>query len=101
MSARRWITAAWAGLCLVGVTATFALNAGPYADKPATPNEKPVPTGTYVVDCQTIADDLEQALAEAERERQEEPSKGIATARSVWVPEECADELEGRGLKTG
>ncbi|MFD7996101.1 hypothetical protein [Streptomyces mexicanus] len=99
MSARRWIIAVWAGLCLAGIAATSALNAGTYTDKPDSPSEEPVPTDTYVVDCQAIADDIEQARAEAERERQEEPLKGRATAKTVWVPEECADELEDRGLK--
>ncbi|MFB7460640.1 MULTISPECIES: hypothetical protein [unclassified Streptomyces] len=100
MSARRWIIAVWAGLCLACIAATSALNAGTYTDKPESPSEEPVPTDTYVVDCKAIADDIEQARAEAERERQEEPLKGRATAKAVWVPEECADELEDRGLKT-
>lgn len=67
----------------------------------------PVPTGTYVVDCKAIADDIEQARAEAEQERQQalHPSaaptyQGRATMKDVWVPEECADDLEDRGLKT-
>ncbi|MFF6980233.1 hypothetical protein ACFZAV_21460 [Streptomyces sp. NPDC008343] len=100
MSARRWIIAVWAGLCLAGIAGTSALNAEPYTDKPESPTEGPVPRGTYVVDCKAIADDIEQARAEAERERHEEPLKGRATMKDVWVPEECADELEDRGLKT-
>lgn len=107
MSTRRWIIAVWAGLCLVGIAATSAVNAGPYTDKPESPTEEPVPTGTYVVDCKAIADDIEQARAEAEQERQQalHPSaaptyQGRATMKDVWVPEECADDLEDRGLKT-
>ncbi|MFI6731049.1 hypothetical protein [Streptomyces atratus] len=105
MSARRQIIAAWAGLCLVGIAATSALNAEPYTDKPVSPVEDPTPTGTYAVDCQEIADDIEQARAEAKREQQEalNPSATPAyqsTITDVWVPEECADELEDRGLKT-
>lgn len=100
MNARRWITAVWAGLCLAGIAATSALNAGTHTGKPESPTGEPVPTGTYAVDCQAIADDIEQARAEAERERQEEPSKGGAVAKDVRVPEECADELEDRGLRT-
>lgn len=107
MSTRRWIIAVWVGLCLAGIAATSALNAGPYTDKPESPTEEPVPTGTYVVDCQEIADDIEQARAEAERQRQEalNPSgtptyQGGATIKGFLVSEECADELEDRGLKT-
>ncbi|MFD7757570.1 hypothetical protein [Streptomyces sp. NPDC059757] len=100
MSARRWIIAVWAGLCLAGIATSSALNAGTHTDKPESPTEKPLPTGAYSVDCQALADDVEQARAEAERARQEEPLKGRATAKTVWVPEECADELEDRGLKT-
>ncbi|MGD1224943.1 hypothetical protein AB9Q10_41725 [Streptomyces krungchingensis] len=100
MSARWWITAVWAGLCLAGITATSALNAGTHSDKPGSRTEEPVPTGTHAADCQAIADDIEQARAEAERERrQDEPSQGRATFKAVWVPEECADELVSRGLK--
>lgn len=100
LNARRWIAAAWAGLCLAGIAATSALNAGTHTDKPGSRTEEPVPTGTYVVDCQALADDIEQARAEAERERQKEPLKGRATVKAVSVPEECADELKDRGLKT-
>ncbi|MEW1681805.1 hypothetical protein [Streptomyces sp. NPDC093594] len=106
MSTRRWVVAVWAGLCLVGIAAASALNSGPDTDKPESPQE-PVPTGTYVVDCQEIADDIERARAETERQRQEalNPSgtptyQGGATATDFLVPEECADELEDRGLKT-
>ncbi|MBO3676693.1 hypothetical protein [Streptomyces sp. NEAU-YJ-81] len=107
MSARRPIIAAWAGLCLAGIAATSALNAEPYTDKPGSPAEEPTPTGTYAVDCQEIADDIEQARAEAKREQPEalNPSatplhQGTVTFEAVAVPEECADELEDRGLKT-
>lgn len=105
MSARRWIIAVWAGLCLAGMAATSALNVGSYTGQPESPTEEPVPTGTHVVDCQEIADGIEQTRAEAERERQEalDPSATSPyqyTAIAVAVPEECADELEDRGLKT-
>ncbi|MFI9772921.1 hypothetical protein ACIHJG_39740 [Streptomyces sp. NPDC052415] len=107
MSTRRWIIAVWAGLCLAGIAATSALNAGPYTDKPESPTEEPVPTGTYVVDCQEIADDIEQARAEAERQWQEALNppetpiyQGGATIKDFLVSKECADELEDRGLKT-
>ncbi|MFF3122888.1 hypothetical protein ACFVRD_11050 [Streptomyces sp. NPDC057908] len=105
MSARRQIIAAWAGLCLVGIAATSALNAEPYTDKPVSPAEEPTPTDTYAVDCQEIADAIEQARAEAKHEQQEalNPSANPAyqsTVTDVAVPEECADELEDRGLKT-
>ncbi|MBL3668360.1 hypothetical protein JL475_20670 [Streptomyces sp. M2CJ-2] len=107
MSVRRRIVVGWAVLCLAGLAATSALDAEPYTDKPESPTEEPVPTGTYVVDCKATADDLEQARAEAERQRQEalNPSatptyRGGVTAKDVWVSEECVDELEDRGLKT-
>jgi len=107
MSARRWIIAAWAGLCLAGMAATAALNAGSAPPGPAVPAEEPTPTGTHAVDCQEIAGDIEQARAETERERLEalDPSatpahRGRLTARAVAVPEECADELQDRGLMT-
>ncbi|GGZ74634.1 hypothetical protein [Streptomyces bluensis] len=99
MSARRWIIAVWAGLCLAGMAATSALNDGPYADTRESPTEEPVRTGPYVADCKAIADYIEQARAEAERELQEDPLKGRATASVVSVPEECADEFENRGLE--
>ncbi|MFE2539007.1 hypothetical protein [Actinacidiphila glaucinigra] len=94
MSTRRWIIAAWAGLCLVGIAATSALNAGSYPDKPRSPTEEP--TAAHPVDCEALADDIAQARAEAERESHD----GNFRATSVLVLEECADELEERGLKT-
>ncbi|MFJ9584457.1 hypothetical protein [Streptomyces acidicola] len=107
MSPRRWVIAVWAGLCVAGMAATSALNGGPYADKPASPTEEPVPTGTYAVDCQEIADGIEQERAEADRERQEALNPSVTatyqardTVKVMAVPEECAGELEDRGLKT-
>ncbi|GAA3827720.1 hypothetical protein [Streptomyces chiangmaiensis] len=107
MSARRWIIATWTGLCLAGLAATSALNGASFAGTLESPTGEPTPAGTYVVDCQEIADDIEQARAEAERERQQalNPSAapahpGRATVKVMAVPEECADELEDRGLKT-
>lgn len=95
----------WAGLCLAGVAATAALDAEPYPDHPGSAADEPTPTGTRTADCQEIADRIEQARAEAERERQEALSPS-ATPRhhdrlvvtAVVVPKECADELEERGL---
>lgn len=95
-----WIIVVWAGLCLAGIAATSALDAGTHPERPESRTEEPVPTGTHAVDCQALADDIEQARAEAERERQKEPLKGRATAKTVSVPDECADELEDRGLRT-
>ncbi|WP_406735497.1 hypothetical protein OG508_37295 [Streptomyces sp. NBC_01108] len=102
MSTRRPIIAVWAGLCLVGIAATAALNAEPYTDKRDSPAQEPTPTGPYAVDCREIADHIEQARAEAKREQQEalNPSATPAyqsTVRDVAVTEECADELEDRG----
>lgn len=107
MSVRRPIIAAWAGLCLAGIAATSALSSEPYTDKPGAPAKQPTPTGTHAIDCQEIADDIEQARAEAKSEQQEAVHssapplhQGTATVKTVAVPEECADELEDRGLKT-
>ncbi|MFI8303114.1 hypothetical protein ACIF80_06645 [Streptomyces sp. NPDC085927] len=105
MNARRRIVAGWAVLCLTGLAATLALDAEPSTDAPESPAGKATPAGTYAVDCQEIADRVEQARAEAERERREAPDPAAApgrpnaTVRTVAVPEECADELEDRGLK--
>ncbi|MGW9597170.1 hypothetical protein ACWHLZ_43685 [Streptomyces chartreusis] len=104
MNTRRWLVA-WAGLCLAGIAATSVLNVGPYTDKPESVTKEPIPTGTHVVNCQEVADDIAQARAEVERERQEvlnpstTPGQGGITFKAVMVPEDCADELEGRGLK--
>ncbi|CAL9441404.1 hypothetical protein SUDANB176_02254 [Streptomyces sp. enrichment culture] len=106
MSARRRIAVGWAVLCLAGLAATSALDAGPSTDTPESPAGDPAPTGAYAVDCQKIADHVEQARAGAERERREaldpsaSPGHPNATFRTVTVPEECADELEDRGLMT-
>ncbi|MGW6456958.1 hypothetical protein ACWF94_13730 [Streptomyces sp. NPDC055078] len=105
MSARRRIIAAWAGLCLAGIAATSALDTEPHPGEPMSPVEVPTPTGTYAIDCQEIADSIEQARAGAEREQREalKPSATPGyqiTVRDVAMPNECADELEDRGLKT-
>ncbi|MFE2543506.1 hypothetical protein [Actinacidiphila glaucinigra] len=76
--------------------ATLALNAGTVMDKPESRPGESIPTGTHAVDCQALANDLEQARAEAKRERRDTSF----SATSVSVLEECADELEDRGLKT-
>ncbi|MFE7649785.1 hypothetical protein [Streptomyces phaeoluteigriseus] len=105
MSTRRQIIVAWAGLCLVGIAGTSALNAAPYADNPVSPVEEPTPTDMYAVDCQEIADEMEQARADARREQQEalNPSatpRYQVTVRDWAVPEECADVLEDRDLRS-
>ncbi|MGC9377627.1 hypothetical protein [Streptomyces sp. MH13] len=98
MKARRWIVVVWAGLCLAGAAATAALDTGPAQEPGWFPAGEPAPTRTYGVDCREIADEVEQARAEAERERLEAPARGTRTATSVRVPEACAAELEERGL---
>ncbi|MFE4957693.1 hypothetical protein ACFRCW_27380 [Streptomyces sp. NPDC056653] len=107
MSARRWIITVWAVLCLTGITTTAALNTGSPTGQPNSPSGEPTPTGTHVMDCQEIADYVEQIRAGAERDRQEvlDPSapaahRGKITAETVVIPTECADVLEERGLKT-
>lgn len=96
----------WAVLCLAGLLATSTLNAEPFTDTPEPRTGEPTPTGTYAIDCQEIADDVEQARAQAEREQREalDPSTASSDPRVVVeftaVPEECADGLEDRGLKT-
>ncbi|MFH8972490.1 hypothetical protein [Streptomyces sp. NPDC017890] len=102
MKVRRPIVVAWAGLCLAGAAATAALDTGsPPEELGWFPAEEPTPPKTHAVDCQEIADEVEQARAEAGRERREAPARGTQTATSVWVPDECVDELEERGLPLG
>ncbi|MHB9847714.1 hypothetical protein ACSYGO_00550 [Streptomyces krungchingensis] len=48
-------------MCLAGIAATSALNAGTHTDKPESGTEEPVPTGTHAADCQAIADDILEA----------------------------------------
>ncbi|MEU9349531.1 hypothetical protein AB0D65_00565 [Streptomyces griseoloalbus] len=70
------------------------------------PVGEPTPAGAVAVDCEEIADHVERARAEAERERREAldpsaaPTYAIQTLRTTVVPQECADELEDRGLTT-
>lgn len=95
----------WAVLCLAGLAATSALDADSSGDTRKSPAGEPMPTGTYVVDCQEIADDIAQARAEVEREWREalDPSATPANPRLAvkdWaVPEECVDELKDLDLK--
>lgn len=106
MSARRRVVAVWAGLCLGGLAATSALNAEPSTGTPGSPVEEPTPAGVVAVDCEEIADHVERARAEAERERREAldpsaaPTYANQTLGTQVVPQECADELEDRGLTT-
>lgn len=99
------VIVAWAGLCLAGVAATAALDAEAYPDHPGSAAEEPTPAGTRTAGCQEIADRIEQARAEAERERQEAFSPSAPPRHqdrlhvtAIVVPKECADELEERGL---
>jgi hypothetical protein len=85
--ARRKVVTAWAVLCLSGLAATSALTSEPYTKTLELPTEEPTPTGTHVVDCQEIADHVEEALDQD------------SFAVDVAVPQECEDELERRGLK--
>lgn len=95
----------WAVLCLAGLAATSALDADSSGDTRKSPTGEPTPTGTYVVDCQEVADDIARARAEDERERREAPDPSAAPANPRQgityraVPEECVDELEDRDLK--
>ncbi|MFF3871514.1 hypothetical protein [Streptomyces sp. NPDC001978] len=95
MSARAWIVAVWALLCLGGLAATSALDAGPATKKP-TPRETAVDTAA--VDCERIADEIERDRAEA-RETPQPTGRPDFVAQSVAVAQECADELEERGLR--
>jgi hypothetical protein len=92
----RRVVVVWAGLCLAGAAATSALGGEPDAEGTPGPAEESAPTETYAVNCEEVADLVEQARAEAARERVENDG---ATQRltAVSVPEECADEIEARG----
>ncbi|MFF2845049.1 hypothetical protein ACFVT5_01785 [Streptomyces sp. NPDC058001] len=103
MSTRRRMVVVWAALCLAGIAATSALTAEPDTDKPKSPTEEP--TATRPVDCEEIADRLEQGRAEGERARQEalNPTatpthRGTLTVTDMAVQEECIDVLKDRGL---
>ncbi|MEU1939492.1 hypothetical protein ACH49O_36950 [Streptomyces coeruleorubidus] len=104
MSARRRIVAAWAGVCLAGFVGTYALNAESPTGDSGSPAGEPTPTGTNAVDCREIADQIEQARAEALREHREafgpSPTVGYQSVivGDVAVPEECAEELEDLGM---
>ncbi|MFJ8467212.1 hypothetical protein [Streptomyces swartbergensis] len=106
MSARRRIVAAWAGVCLAGLVSTYALNAESSTGGSGSPAGEPAPTGTYAVDCQEIADHIEQARAEALREHREafgpSPTVGYQSVivGDVAVPEKCAEQLEDLGAGT-
>ncbi|MGA5140675.1 hypothetical protein [Streptomyces azureus] len=106
MSARRRIVAAWAGVCLAGLLGTYALHTESSTGGSGSPAGEPAPTGTYAVDCQEIADYIEQARAEARREHREAPGPSPTTVfqslivGDVAVPEECAEELEDLGAGT-
>ncbi|AKZ55533.1 exported protein of unknown function [Streptomyces ambofaciens ATCC 23877] len=96
MTMGRRVVVAWAGLCLAGAAATSALDAEPYADGTGSPAEEPAPTQTHAVNCEEVADLVEQARAEAARERAE--GDGAVQRLTVMsAPEECADEIEARG----
>ncbi|MBL3668363.1 hypothetical protein JL475_20685 [Streptomyces sp. M2CJ-2] len=105
MSARRRIVVGWAVLCLAGLAATSVLAADSSRDTRKSPAGEPMSTGTDVVDCQEVADDIAQARAEAERERREvlDPSTTPANPKMVItyraVPEECVDTPKALDLK--
>jgi len=87
------------------MAATFALNAGQHTDKPESPPKELTPTGTRALDCREIADYVEQARAEDERERQESSTPSTTgTFRNIVVTvattKECAAELKDLDLKT-
>ncbi|MGW0184420.1 hypothetical protein ACWDV7_01490 [Streptomyces sp. NPDC003362] len=91
--ARRRIVTAWAVLCLSGLAATSVLTSEPYTETLEFPAEEPTPTGTHAVDCQELADYVEDAL-----DPSPPPGYGGSFAVDVAVPQECADELAERGL---
>ncbi|MFF8091886.1 hypothetical protein [Streptomyces sp. NPDC016675] len=90
------VVVVWAGLCLAGAAATSALGGEPDAEGTRGTAEEPTATKSSAVNCEEAADLVEQARAEAARERVENDG---ATQRltAVSVPEECADETEARG----
>ncbi|MER7715368.1 hypothetical protein ABTX99_00215 [Streptomyces flaveolus] len=106
MSAHRRVVAVWAGLCLAGLAATAALRADPYTDGPGTPGEDPTPAESHPVDCEEIADRVARDVREHdEAQGRAAPSvspayRGDTTFTVTLVPEECADELEARGLSS-
>ncbi|MFE5395485.1 hypothetical protein ACFQ9U_13040 [Streptomyces sp. NPDC056568] len=92
----RRVVVVWAGLCLAGVAATSALGGEPDAEGTPGPAEQPTATESSAVNCEEVADLVEQARAEAARERVE--SNGVTQRlTAVSAPEECADEIEARG----
>ncbi|MET9774368.1 hypothetical protein ABZ023_08840 [Streptomyces sp. NPDC006367] len=102
--ARRRVVAVWAGLCLTGAVATLALEGGPHPAASEAPTGEPTPAGTRAVDCEEIADHIEQDRAEAERARREalDPSASpdgtfTMTHKVFAVPRECAETLGERG----
>jgi hypothetical protein len=106
VSARRRVVAVWAGLCLAGLAATAALRADPYADGPGAPGEDPTPAESHPVDCAEIADRVARERREHdEAEGRAAPSTSASyrsdtTFTVTLVPEECADELDARGLSS-
>jgi hypothetical protein len=93
-------------VCLAGLVGTYALNAESPTGGSGSPAGKPVPTGTYAVDCQEFADHVEQARAEALREHLEafgpSPTVGYQSVivGDMAVPEECAEVLDDLGAGT-
>ncbi|NBM16186.1 hypothetical protein [Streptomyces sp. GC420] len=84
MSARRWTVVGWAVVCLAGIAAE------PATDPSESPAGEPTPTGSYAVDCEEIADDVEQArllddakmraAGHAESDRPPRPSTTVRNA---------------------
>ncbi|WP_129840175.1 hypothetical protein [Streptomyces sp. RFCAC02] len=88
----------WAGLCLSGMAVTWALNAWSYSGGPESPAGNPEPSGTYSAECEAIADGIAQARFDELKTQEKERLQGQLTVMDISVPEECADELEARGL---
>ncbi|MFD7401641.1 hypothetical protein ACFV7R_03005 [Streptomyces sp. NPDC059866] len=95
MRARGWILGVWAVLCLGGLAATSSLNAEPATEEPE-PRETAV--DTVVVDCERIADEIERDRIEAHEARQR-TGEATIDQRMTAVPEQCADELDERGIR--
>ncbi|MEV0690307.1 hypothetical protein [Streptomyces sp. NPDC050388] len=85
MSTRRRIAVGRAVLCLASLAATSALSAEPSTSATEFAAGEAMPTDMYVVDCQEVADEIEQARAEAEREQREALDSSAAPANPRLV----------------
>ncbi|MEU1106659.1 hypothetical protein ABZ408_37770 [Streptomyces tibetensis] len=82
MSRRMWI-AAWAVLCVAGITATAALNAFPAPD--------PQPEKPVSAECAEYIADIETQLAKAKREGNDDGV--LAFTRTQVGADDCSDEV--------